>query len=149
MDPVRVGFDTTVCQACNSDLCEFLTKLGKVEEVLKTINPLISQFCNNERKSHIVSYYGIINCKECDKEFYQNEYVAYSHEQSFTWPEGYRHTIMEHEVKPPVEFVDFIMKLETESLYMDGKTEQSMLNKNMNLNYYNLVSSDTIIRFSV
>lgn len=158
MDPVRVGFDTTVDQTCNSDLLgKFLTKLEKVEEVLKTINPLISRYCSNERISHIVGYYGIINCKkrrsreesdECTFSAPQNEYVAYLQDQSFTWPVGYRHTIMEHGVMPPVEFVDFIMKLDTELLYVDEKTERSMLSRLADFNYYNLTSSGAILQFS-
>lgn len=60
-----------------------------------------------EQKAEVTYYKGSSFCRCCANR--GNGSREYSKAQ-FVWPEGYRHYVEEHNVKPPQEFIDFIME---------------------------------------
>jgi len=94
----------------------FLNRLIKVEEtmyaeyemVVKEYNegnsdPLSLYYKKNDK---IESYRGLSECRICKCANGSREFVC----NGFRWPEGLRHYIEEHGVKPSTEFIDMIIR---------------------------------------
>lgn len=57
-----------------------------------------------EQKAACTSYFGPSTCRICKKLNGNKEYTL----GDWTWPEGYRHYIVDHNVQPTLEFEAFI-----------------------------------------
>ncbi len=75
-----------------NEIAEFISKLAKVES-----------------KAQKFSYLGYSECRICGKQNGNKTYYS----DLFAWPEGYRHYIKEHGVKPSAAFVLHIRGLIT------------------------------------
>lgn len=73
---------------------DFLALLSGVENLIK-----------GHQLGRINRYRGFSSCRCCGKANGSQEYTY----NGFQWPEGFRHYIEEHNVKPPQDFIDFIL----------------------------------------
>ncbi len=53
----------------------------------------------------VVCFRGWSLCRVCRQKNGSQEFVS-----DFTWPEGYKHYIVDHELRPPAEFVAFVFR---------------------------------------
>jgi hypothetical protein len=62
-----------------------------------------------EKYSYRQVYMGYSECRVCDKEDNGDSDFT-THDMSFIFPDGYRHYIEEHNIHPPENFYDYVMK---------------------------------------
>lgn len=59
-----------------------------------------------EKKAEIVGYRGWSNCRLCAQTNGSREFNIHS----WVWPEGFRHYVAVHRVRPSVDFESFILR---------------------------------------
>jgi hypothetical protein len=62
-----------------------------------------------ESKAQKRHFKGWSNCRLCKKPNGSSEFTL----KGWRWPEGYRHYIQDHNVRPSPEFKDFVLKAKT------------------------------------
>lgn len=107
----------------------FLKALILVEEKLLRVHQINVDFYNNHGgpiiAENVICYRGFSSCRicetlNCSREFSMN---------GWQWPEGFRHYIEKHNVKPSGEFITFILnksQAELSSKQGECKHENSM-----------------------
>ena len=58
-----------------------------------------------QRNISVIAEYGTSLCRICECENGSKEYSN----SEFTWPEGLAHYIRKHHVRPPQEFIDYVL----------------------------------------
>lgn len=97
---------------------EFLAKLIDLELSLNTVYIAMVKQYNNDMLArrpntvdidggNVVAYRGSSRCRCCHRDNGNHEYRY----NGWTWPEGYRHYLEDHNVLPDAAFKDFVMKL--------------------------------------
>ena len=88
---------------------EFMIKLTKVEEYLK----LKEETKIKDEEDYVISYRGLSRCRICNEKNGYKEYVfKFSKNGKVNWPEGFRHYVEAHEIRPSDKFVEIIMDAE-------------------------------------
>ncbi len=86
----------------------FLKKLIIIEEHLLKLEK------NTKNEDYVQSYRGLSHCRICDKRNGYKEYVlTISETQKVNWPEGFRHYVEAHDIRPSDKFFEYIMDFET------------------------------------
>lgn len=86
----------------NADYEEFRRLHGGVPPHMRPQEPTFPEYL-----SHAVAcYMGSSRCRICDKQNGSREY----HIHGWIWPEGFRHYVEVHNVKPSDDFIKFIME---------------------------------------
>ena len=68
---------------------------------------VVEQLRETSLQDHeLKQYRGFSRCRICDERNGSKEYYS----DEFRWPEGYGHYVAEHGVKPPQEFIDYLLK---------------------------------------
>ncbi len=68
---------------------------------------LLSLLDRAEEQSKSIYYLGFSTCRLCLEKNGSTQHVF----KNYTWPSGYRHYIIEHNVKMPNDFVEFLLNL--------------------------------------
>lgn len=87
----------------------FLKALTLIESELLRVHAINIDNYNNHRpliEENVISYRGFSFCRICEKTNCSREFLI----DDWRWPEGFRHYIEQHSVKPSGEFISFILK---------------------------------------
>jgi len=82
-----------------NQLIEVETRLLELEEKSKA---------NGEHEKYVHSYRGLSMCRICNKKNGYKEYVLEISDRIVNWPEGFRHYVEVHDVRPTDEFLETI-----------------------------------------
>jgi len=66
------------------------------------------------------SWRGLATCRVCD-EILGNECHG---DDTYNWPQGYLHSIKEHNVKPPQEFIDHVLLLQKKKQELESSSSK-------------------------
>ena len=84
----------------------FLAKLTEVEQHLQKLE----KSKKRDDEDFVIHYRGLSKCRICKIHNGAKEYVLkFSKFAKVNWPEGFRHYVEAHEIKPSERFVEIIM----------------------------------------
>jgi len=117
---------------------EFLESLIQIEDALLERYQVYVDRVNDgdyeaKNPGHVIGYRGFSVCRICGCANGSLEFRRYG----WVWPEGFRHYIEVHNVKPSFDFIEFVLELSDKKIIRNSKHKSDKR--------YRLLSKDEII----